>query len=94
MKLKETPSGVGLAPCQVYDVRSFGGICSPTSTRVCFDVGHGWQPIHHGLNRDGGQIVSWVEPVVAGDTELLLRTNSNCETLEPNEMMSNVQTRL
>ena len=43
------------------------------------------------MNRDGGQIVSWVEPVVAGDTELLLRTNSNCETLELNEMMSNVQ---
>ena len=49
---------------------------------------HGCKPIHYGLNPNGGQMVSWVEPPVAGETELILRIKSNCDALEISEMMS------
>ena len=50
-----------------YNSRSCGGMCSPTSTGVCFSPCGTW------LKPSGVQIVSWMEPMVPADSVLTLK---------------------
>ena len=69
--------------------RCWIGICSATSTSVCFNprgtwlgAGSLWTEPHR------GQIASWMEPMVLSDTSVNFEDKINCETLEANEMMT------